>query len=210
MEYYECSRNNQLDKEVNDSEVISKKDLIFDETVSLDQKKTMLVQLAAINDIEAYRAIESYLRKPNRKLYDWAYLALQESRMLIESKFLEENQVLISTGLGGEGNKLRYFIVFISADGTPLTELQQKIVRSELEYAFKSKDAVLEDILFERNYALVLSMVPLNIPVQKLFDKVLHECNEFGHFLFHDYIITNVKILSLDEIEELLLLNNTF
>ncbi len=210
LEYFECSKTNQEETTVSEDEVIQNKDMIFDDSISLDQKKIILVQLASVNNIEAYRTIETYLRKPNIKLFEWAYLALQESKMLLESKFLEENQVLISTGLGGKGNKLRYFIVFLTDDGSPLTTLQQKIISSELSYAFRGQGAEVEDILFEGNYALVLSMVPLNVPVQKLFDKVLRECNEFGNFLFNDYIITNVKILSVEEIEELLAINNTY
>jgi hypothetical protein len=210
MEYFECVKSNQDENGVSEVEVIKNKDKIFDPEIPIDQKKIILVQLASVNNVEAYRTIESYLKKPNIKLFEWAYMALQESRILLESKFLEENRVLITTGLGGRGNKLRYFIVFLTEDGTPFTTLQQNIMNSELSYLFKKYGAEIEDILFEKNFALVLSMVPLSVPVQKLFDKVLKECNEFGDFLFNDYIITNVKILTLDEIHELLAINNTF
>jgi hypothetical protein len=161
-----------------------------------------------VNNIEAYRTIEEYLKKPNIKLFEWAYLAFQESRMLLESNLLEENKVLITTGLGGKGNKLRYFIVFFTGDGSSFTSLQQEIINNELNYAFKTIGAEVEDIIFEENFALVLSIVPMHIPVQRLFDSIINECNEFGEFLFNDYIITNLKVLSLDEIREFLALNN--
>ena len=206
LEYFECSKSQETIRSEHD--IISDKDLIFDDKVPVDQKKILLVQLASVSNVEAYRTIEEYLKKPNIKLFEWAYLALQECRMLLESKLLEESKILISTGLGGKGNKLRYFIVFFTGDGSSFTSLQQEIIKNELHYSFKTIGAEVEDIIFEDRFALVLSIVPIHIPVQKLFNRIISECNEFGEFLFNDYIITNLKVLSLDEIREFLALNN--
>ena len=64
--------------------------------------------------MECYRAIESFLEIAEEILHDWAVLALNESRMLLESKFLDESQVFISTGLGGKEEKFRYFVVLMT------------------------------------------------------------------------------------------------
>ena len=79
---------------------------------------------------------------------------------------------------------------------------------NELNYAFKRNGAEIENILFENEFATLTTIVPMNVPVQNLFNKIVRECNEFGGFLFDDYIITNVKELTLEEIKELLALNN--
>jgi len=206
LEYLEFSRNHK--NKSGEEDLFLYKDEIFNEDISVDRKKNILVQLASINDVEAYRTIEKYLRKPGIRLYEWAYMALQESRLLIESNLLGESKVLITTGLGGKGLKLRYFIVFFTLDGTSITKLQKKIIKSELDYSLKRKGAEIEDIIFKDRFACILSMVPMQIPVQKLFNKILFECNQFGNFLFDDFIITNVKVLSMDEIQELLAINN--
>lgn len=206
LEYFECSRN--LDDLPSEEEIISRKERIFDDKVSTDEKKILLVQLASIQNVEAYRTIERYLKEPDINLYSWAYLALIENRMLLESTILDENKVLLTTGLGSKGNKLRYFIVFFTDDGSPITSLQQKIILNELNYAFKRNGAEIEDIVFEDGFASFTTVVPMNISVQDLFNKIVEECNEFGDFLFNDYIITNVKVLNMEEIQELLALNN--
>ncbi len=205
-EYFAYSNHAENVRSIED--IIKDKDLIFDNSISVDHKKSILVQLASINSVEAYRTIEKYLHEPNTMLYHWAYMALQESRLLLESKFLEENKVLITTGLGGKGNKLRYFIVFFTTDGSTITETQQKIIQSELEFACKKNGTEIEDIIFEDGFASILTIIPIHIPVQQLFENVIKECNEFGSFLFNDYIITNVRILSKEEISELLAVNN--
>jgi hypothetical protein len=205
-EYFEYSNNpgNNRSKE----EIIRDKDLIFDRTVSTDHKKNILVQLASVNSVEAYRTIEKYLNHAGNDIYNWTYLALQESRLLLESKFMEENKVLVTTGLGAEGNRLRYFIVFFTRDGSAITKAQQDIIKGELEFAFHNNKAELEDIIFEDSFASILTIIPIHMPVQQLFGRIVQECNEFGDFLFSDFIITNVRVLSKEDISELLAVNN--
>jgi hypothetical protein len=206
LEFFECSKANG--ENLSADEIIERKELIFDEGVTTDQKKILLVQLASIGNIEAYRTIERYLRESDTKLYKWTYLALMANRSLIESMLLEENKVLITTGLGAKGHKLRYFIVFFTEDGSAITRLQQKIIRNELNFAFRKFGAEIEDIFFEDGFATFLTIVPMKVPVQVLFDSIIKECNEFGGFLFDDYIITNSKIMSIEEIREFLTIKN--
>jgi hypothetical protein len=206
LEFFECTKIHE--KNLTVDEIIEHKELIFGDDLSTDQKKILLVQLASVSKIEAFRTIERYLKRPDNSLYKWAYLAYQANRMLIESSLLEENKVLITTGLGGKGDKLRYFIVFFTDDGSPINVLQKRIIRNELNFALKKHGAEIEEIIFVDGFATILTIVPMRIPVQILFDAIIKECNEFGDFLFRDYIITNVKVLSIDEIRELLAVNN--
>lgn len=206
LEYFEYSRN--YENKDSAEEIFQNRDLIFSNDISSDHKKNILVQLASINDVEAYRTIQKYLRSSDAHLYDWACMALQESRLLLESNLLEENKVLITTGLGGKGMKLRYFVVFFTRNGLPLDQLQKKIIKSELNYTLNKNNAEIEDIIFEDRFASFLSFVPIHIPVQQLFESVIFECNQFGNFLFSDFIITNLKVLSVEEIREMLAINN--
>lgn len=208
IEYFEFSRNYKSEKTAD--EILRDKDRIFDVDLSHEHKKTALVELASINNIAAFRTIEKYLAQPNNNLYDWACLALHESKMHLESSLLEESKVLITTGLGGKGLKLRYFIVMFTPDGEALTAIQQDILRKELNYYLPKYGAELEDIVFDDCFASILSMVPIRINLQDLFHKVITECNQLGDFLYRDYIITNVKTLSTAEIRELLEKNNIF
>jgi len=208
MEYFEYSRIHD-NKDLSD-EIFNNRDLIFNEDVPEEYKKNILVQLATINDVEAYRTIQKYISGPSTLLYDWACMALQESRLLLESNLLEENKVLITTGLGGKGFKLRYFIVFFTNNGSSFNHLQKKIIKSELNFTMNKNGAEIEDIIFENCFASILAIVPINIPVKQLFNSVIFECNQMGHFLFNDYIITNLRVLSVEEIKEMLAINNVY
>jgi hypothetical protein len=198
MEYYKYSK--KVSKESNPDEMVKIKEAIFRADLPFEDQKNLLVRLAAVDNVEAYRILEKYVKEPPPGLRDWACLALQESRMLIESKILDENQILISTGLGGKGLKLRYFTALISSDKHPFTSLQRKIIHEEVEFFLDKSGGELEDISFDKEICSLISIIPLKIPVQTLFNRVIKECNILGDFIQKDYVINNVKILTSREI----------
>lgn len=206
MEYFEMSKNLRDKPALTDwQEQIN---LLTDESIDLDTKKRFLTQIAAINDVKAYRAIEKYASEANLDLRHWAMLALQESRMLLQSKLLDQSQVLISTGLGGKEGKLRYFFVLFNRNNETYTDIQQKIIKNEFDYIFKKYNSEIEEINFYENIATVLGLVPLTIPIQDIFVKTLSEINQFGNFVRENCIITNVRIMSVDEIRSFMENNN--
>jgi hypothetical protein len=202
LEYFNFAGT--IDENVNSEEVLKNKDLIFKHDLAVEEKKQLLVQLANVDSIEAYRTLEKYLHEPDDILKDWTKLALQESRLLIESKLLDQCQVLISTGLGGKGLKLRYFIVLITKTGDCYTEFEQKIITSELRFSIKRANGELEHISFDKELCSIVVVIPLQIPVQIMFESVIKECNQYGEFLNPDYFITNVRILSNGEIRTMI------
>ncbi len=202
LEYYNYTQNL---KDLSDPEEILKNcDSIFQHDIALEAKKHMIVQLAGIDRIEAYRTLERYYSEKHNQLKDWAMLAMQECRLLIESKLLDKSQVLISTGLGGKGMKLRYFSVLLSATSEPYNAFQKKIITGELNYLLRRKHGELEKMRFSKELCFITSMIPLPVSVQGLFDDLIQECNNYGNFVNRDYIITNVKVLPAREVRELI------
>ncbi len=200
MEYFEYSRD--LKKKSGPADLNNLSQNLFDKKYPVAEKKHLLVQLAASEEVSAYRIIEKYLDNPDAGLTDWAVLAFQESRMLLQSKLLDEDQVFISTGLGGKGAKLRYFAVFINSMGKPFSELQQKLIRTEFDYHLPKYDAEPEEVCFMDDYCSVLAVIPFRAPIRDLFRQVVDECNQYGGFLKESFIVTNVKKLSYEEIND--------
>jgi len=202
MEYFEHPRD--FRDEITDEEIISKKDGIFNDDMPEEDKKDLFVQLASVDQIEAYRTIESYVNSEHDMLLDWAKMALQENRMLLESRMLDENMVFISTGLGGKGLNLRYFVVFIAKEGMEISDFQHGMIRSELEYQLPRNGAELESVDRHDKWTSFMCLVPLQEPLKELFYNIIEECNHYGDFLRKNYIITNVKTLDEGEIEAFL------
>jgi len=199
-EYFNYTKT--IDKKLDPEDIIRNKEDIFRQHLPEEDKKCMLVQLASIASVEAFRTIERFASDPDHNLQDWAKLALKESKLLLESKILDENQILISTGLGGKGLKLRYSVAFIAKNNQSLSDLQKRIIRDELFFAIKRCKGEIEEIKMHRNIAAITLLIPINVSLQNLFDNIISEINQLGNFLYRNYLITNVKILTLDEIRE--------
>jgi len=202
VEYYECSR--KLRNELDESWAFEHMQYLLEPGYSQDVKKEILARLASIENVDCYRTIESYTKKAEEPLKDWALLALNESRMHLESRIMEENQVFISTGLGGREQKLRYFVVLISKANAELTKTHQMVIQNEFEYILKKFDAELEEVNFSGYLATILLLLPMNFSLKMVFQEAIDECNQYGDFLKDDFIVTNVKTLSFKEIIEFL------
>jgi len=202
MEYFDLS--GEVKKNINKDKVLSEKDMIFLNDISLDEKKELLCKLASVEDVAAYRTLEKYLKQSPQDIYKWAFLALQESKMLLESSFLDENRVFISTGLGGKGRKLRYNVVFLSNQKTAINEIQKKVIINESDQILKQLNCENEKINFYENYASLIILIPLEVDLKFIFRKIIDECNIYGNFLNKNFIITNVKILNDNEIQNII------
>ena len=206
MEYFDFSK--KMERDFTAEEILDKRENLFDEDTPDTDKKILFVQLASLENVDAYRVIERFVNNPVGTLRDWAVLALQESRMLLESKLLDENQVFISTGLGGKDNKLRYFLVLMKKDGGEFSDLQKKIVRNEFDEVLRKNEAEIEELKFNNGFGTITAVIPLNVSIKDLFKTSIGECNQYGNFLKSNFIVTNVKRLSLNEIKEFIDKNN--
>ena len=92
------------------------------------KKKNGWSYLATLDDVSVYRAIENF-SKQDTPLKKWAIIALQQSRMLLQSTLLDDPGVFISTGLGGQGLLLRYFCVFFYRVPGDLPSFQQNTLK---------------------------------------------------------------------------------
>ena len=186
-------------------ECFANRDELNSDDVSIDRKKEILCAIANLDKVEAYRSIEKFVQSCEGEIRQWAVLALQESRMLLQSSLLDEQQVFISTGLGGKGKMLRYNVVFINKNQNELlNKTQQKLVKDELEYGIKTNQGEFETVDFMEGFSTSLIMLPLEADIRTILQSIVDECNQYGNFLEENMIVTNVKIMSRSEILQML------
>ncbi|MCL3780720.1 hypothetical protein EMN47_10020 [Prolixibacteraceae bacterium JC049] len=165
--------------------------------------KMYLSQLAIIEKVEAYRALERFVKDTGHSLFDWAILALQESRMLLRSQFLDEHQVYVSSALGGRGQKLRYFLVMLHDRFDHFSEFEQKVFRNEMLSRLEDIDAEIEEVNFNHCFVTISLLLPIIANLEYTFNSGIDECNEYGNFLSEDLILTNMKKIPDEEIIEM-------
>ena len=197
MEYFEYTKEHRNNENIEGFDVVEER--LNNPTEDIEYKKQLLVQLAGHDDVEAFRIIERFHKSEKGELRNWVILALQESRMILQSSLLGEQQVFISTGLGGKGQNIRYFIALMKKNmDEPFSDTQKKVV--ENEFQFFMHEGEVEEMIFKDGIATGLFLFPLKKDLQDIFRSFIEECNQYGDFLKEDVIITNVKQLTVEEI----------
>lgn len=198
--YFERLRSENLPF-VRDEEVA----LLFSPDTPVARKKRSLVLLASIPDVGAYRSIETYHSSPlEEELTHWSSMALVSSRIVLSSDLSGQQQVYISSGLGGQDKKLRFFSLFTTVDREPFTDLQKEIVEREFTFQLEKADIIIEKFETKANYFTIQMLFTFDTDAKSCLDAAVIECNQYGNFLDTRFLFTNVKVLSEKEIETLL------
>lgn len=164
------------------------------------QLRKQLSRLALSHDVKAYRMLEEYAQHPREDVKEWTQLAFMECRMGLESDLSDEKQIFISTGLGGKGESLRFFVLFFSSDKKPFVEYQRTVIEREFEYYLPKQGCEVERLEIEEQYVLLLFLVPVRADLKAILDYLVNECNQYGNFLSDLFTVTNMKELTHDEI----------
>lgn len=179
--------------------------ILFSPDASIERKKRSLTLLASIPDVGAYRSIETYhSNPPEPELSHWSSMALVSSRIVLSSDLSGHQQIYISSGLGGQDKKLRFFALFTTVDRQHLTDLQREMVEREFTFQLQKADILIEKFEIKENYFTILMLFPFNKDVKSSLNEAITECNQYGNFLDDKFLFTNVKVLSEKEIESIL------
>jgi len=174
---------------------------LFFESTPIEAKKKMLILLGHLGTPESYTTIERYLKISGQDLRNWVLVALQECRMFLESSLLGEDAGIISTGLGGKGNKLRHYFIISSKNDSLFSREQEEVIEDKFGIASHKFNVEVEKYIFRENCSIIRILVPIDIAVGKFIEAGIKECSDF---LFFHYYVTNVKEPSNEEILEYL------
>ena len=179
--------------------------LLFSPDATVERKKKSLSRLASIPDVGAYRAIETYHSSPlEPELFNWSSMSLVGSRIILSSDLSGQQQIYVSSGLGGHEKKLRFFGLFTTNDRQSLTDLQKEIVEREFHFQLQQADVEIEKFEIKDNYFTLLMLFPIDSDVRTSINEAVNEINQYGNFLDPKFLFTNVRILTEGEIDKLL------
>lgn len=209
MEYFKYSENvrkeNKPPRPLSDEECMDiYVKLSQDEDLDKEDRKYLLSQLATSKAIKAYRLLEEYVSESDPQVTDWAYMALMESRISLESDLSDEKQIYISTGLGGKGEKLRFYVLMGSVDKKPFQEYQRQIIEREFAYYLPKMDCEIERLTIGDQFVELVFLISVRADIKITLDRVINECNQYGNFLSKIFTITNVKELTAEEVAEII------
>ena len=207
MEYFKYSeqvRKERAKPDLNDMDYTAFRESLSNPESTTDYKKYILSMLATSREVKAYRMLEDYVQHPDEDVSNWAYMALMESRISLESELSDEKQIYISTGLGGKGEKLRFYVLMLSRDRKPFLEYQRKVIEREFAYFLPKADCEIERLTIGEQYVELVFLIPVRADIKLTLDKVINECNQYGDFLSDIFTITNVKELTEQKVTDII------
>ncbi len=180
---------------------------LYSPDVPLPEKKELLVKMAFMDDVRFYKALKEFEKHAGEELKEWVKIVLRQSQVVMENLLGDENKILVFTGLGGKDEKIRYFGVFAHRDNELLSDYQRLVIKNELYDGLKSNGGILEKLYFEDFFAAFLFLTEFGSDVKALLRNILKEINVYGNFLRGDFLVTNIKILSKEEIVQQFMYN---
>jgi len=171
--------------------------------IPVEGKKRALSMLAHIGTVVAFRQIEQYSKSPDLELLKWTHLALRECRMLLEYS-LGSDKGLIISGMGGVGDRLRYYFLLLPLIGKSFSTLHQGIIRDEFTIVCRGLNSVLETLHYSADYIGLTILMPLDIAIATIIDTGIKKCNELGDFVLEYYYVTNMGVPDESEIPNII------
>ena len=108
---------------------------------------------------------------------------------------------MVTSGMGGNGQRLRYFAALATLSKTEWNPTQQHLLHEELRLAAKNYDAKIEHVEFSGYLAKILLLMPLAVfPPNALLSETTKNCNELGKFIDTREVLTNVMRISDEEL----------
>jgi hypothetical protein len=160
--------------------------------------KRELITMALDGSIESYHKIERMIEdgKLPVEIRDFAAVALNYCRFKIENELLDDPIDMVSGGLGGTANKMRYYLALSGKDG--ISREQSEHLEQVFREVTEDRDSILEEVRLHDFYVSLLILGSFNYAVGDVVDAGLRECD----FLKKDYYLTNVEIPTDERIRD--------
>lgn len=165
---------------------------LHNEDIETDKKREIIAGIASVASVKGLRILEEYQNNAPAILNDWVKLAVLENKFILHSLLADVPPILIATGLGGKGTRLRYFLAFFSRNEQGFEDWQKKLIQGEVEFALMDKGE-LEAIVFWQDFVRMDLLLEFKVDVKKWSKQLIEVCNEMGNFLLEDHIITNIR-----------------
>lgn len=152
--------------------------------------KAELADLAKTGSIESFRKIERIIEceEISANHSDFGIAALNYCRFRIEDELLDLPVDMISGGLGGTANRIRYYLALTGKNG--ITQDQLREVEAVFKRSADSRDSIIEEVVHHGFYISLLILGSFDFAIGELLTVAIGECK----FLDENYFITNVEI----------------
>jgi hypothetical protein len=204
IDYIQSTHSHEF-REYSEEETAEMGKVLLSVAVSDEDRKRCLGVLAHLGTVGAYKILTDYQAiAEGDEMKMWAELARQECRMFLEMELSGEPQMMITGGLGGDDERLRFYYMVLPLSGHKFQPGQDVVVRIAFEEVASKLACEIEDVVASPDFCGIRAMVPLDVAPADLVVDAIEQCNQFGEFVLEDYYCTNMKIPDEEEVKEII------
>src|SRR3989344_1360794 len=113
-----------------------------------------------------------------------------------------EDQGLIVTGLGGEGRRLRYFVIISAVNHIRLKQDFKNEIVKQFTTLFSLKKSQLEKVTVRTNHIRLMLLTHMDYSVEEIVMALINEVNKVKKRLFVHYFVVNTAIPEESDIRQ--------
>lgn len=113
-----------------------------------------------------------------------------------------ENKGLIITGLGGCGNKFRYFITISARKNVVLKSSFKTKLKKDFNALFSQTKAKLEDVVVNPDHIRVLLLISMDYSVDAIVLPLIRKLNSSSNQFYKHYFVVNTNIPNDNEVQD--------
>ena len=113
-----------------------------------------------------------------------------------------ESSTPISTGAGGEGKRLRYYVLIHMQKRRDISKKDARTLVENLQAVAKKMDVIIEHVHFRKSFAVCSVLIPMDLAAGEFVEAGIASCKKELPYLCNSYFITNVKKPGEKEIED--------
>lgn len=161
--------------------------------------KLVLVNLSRQADVPSYRKIESIIAAQSAgTIKDFALVALHYAQLNLENELYDEPTGMISTGLGGQANKMRCYFVLMAKPTMSITDERAKAMEQHALLLKQTTNSELETIENFGDHVILKVLISFDIAVANWIDALTKTCP----FVEKEYLCTNSEKPTADFIQK--------
>ena len=174
---------------------------LLNESLGENEKRKILFRLAHTQDMKAYELLKWFYETAQGDLKQWTALCLNECRMWVESEVFDEDRMMISSGVGGDGQRMRHYTVVTTKNWQPFSKSDKKKLQKVAGIACEQRLSKLESIEFDtdKHYAVISIMQSPEVALDEIMVEIMNQCESF--FRYH-YFAINIRKPNAEDIKE--------
>jgi len=201
-------------KELDEKQLEDIKTKLATKEITVDKTKELTFHLAHCSNPKAYKILQDLYFSSKDYLQSWTALALEECQMFVQIELSEklgnyssDDNAMVSSPGGGDGQRLQFWLMFVSKKNKELTKEKQKSLQKIFNKHFEKNNSVIQKIDWQNDYCILSALQAIDVAVDDIATPILEDSKDllkFHYFVINTNYPTPKEILDyLDSIKKL-------